>query len=233
MAGNMILFAFCVMLARWVVRLKLKKNAGAQTVRHALWVLTAVFVFLLVNMFLAVAEYSQMRLLEKLEPVLYESVLQETGNGKPVIIFGTVSADNLRMLGDFVAYNDEQALWSPKGIIIDLDRGSIRISNDTYAALNWPVDAGAKAYLQAGQAITVFGHTGRFTILSGPDRGREVVEVTATDVFAGPVEMYIRHKSVYKGGFVVLLFLNSAGLIYIVSLIVFALIRLRRITRLA
>lgn len=228
MAGNMILFAFCIMIARWIMRLKLKKNADRQAVLHALWILPVVLVFLLVNMLLAVAEYSRVRMLANLDPVLYESVLHETGNGEPVIIFGKVSPDNPVVQGDYIAYMDEQALWSPKGIVVDLDRGNTRLANDNYTAINWPVDASANAFLQAGQVVTVFGHTGRSTIIAGTDRGREVFEVTATDVFAGSVDGYVSYKSVYKGSFLILIFFHAAGLVYVVSLLALTLFRLRR-----
>jgi len=44
-----------------------------------------------------------------------------------------------------------------KNCCLDLNSGSIAIRNDTYQAMNWPVDANGNSYLQAKQPVTIVG----------------------------------------------------------------------------
>ena len=84
-----------------------------------------------------------------------------------------------------MAYIDDQHLWSPSELLIDLEDGVVAISNDTYAARNWPRDARSFPYLKANDSVIILGMVERNVSMFGPHKGQQHLSIYAEIVYAG------------------------------------------------
>lgn len=220
MFGNCIMTGFCLLLARLLQQYKLRTTTDTRTLRQTAKIMGVIIVFLLFNSLLVTSKLIQLQRMAAAEPVRYQSVLDETASGTPVLITGIISRDNPAVKGSYIAYQDETALWSPKDLRVDLDRGHIDLNNDSYHAMNWPVDAGNNAYLEPGQTVVVSGYIQRAKVFAGPDKGMESMSIRAADVFAGNREEYLSAKKSEKYMAISILLVNIIGVAWILLLTV-------------
>jgi len=96
-----------------------------------------------------------------------------------------VSAKNSGQTGDYVAYISDERLYFPDELLIELDDDIVAVSNDTYAARNWPVDGRSFSYLKASEPVIVVGHVERSIQLLGADKGQQHLSIRADIVYAG------------------------------------------------
>jgi len=185
MAANVFILVFCGFMAWLLYRFKLSKTGSKAEVRKLFpffFVLGGFFAF---NALFAVMGWGGLNLAINMTPVTLAAVLGDTETGDEVILDGVVSAQNPSSYGEYAAYIDDVRLRSPSELLIDLDDGTVAVSNDTYAARNWPSDAGLFAYLKANDPVSIVGKVERSIFLLGEKKGQEHLSIYADIVYAG------------------------------------------------
>jgi hypothetical protein len=139
----------------------------------------------MLNALFAFMGRSGLNLAIKMTPVTLLAALEDTETGDGVILDGVVSANNPIRYWDYVAYIDDKHLWSPSELLIELEDGVVAISNDTYAARNWPRDARSFLYLKANNPVIIIGKVERSVNLLGADNGQKHLSIHADIIYAG------------------------------------------------
>ncbi len=156
MIANLIWMFFCSLLAWLLYRFPLQKATTPADYRKLLPFFCALIGFVVFNGLLAYMGMGGLSLANSSAPILELKSLAGEKSETGVILAGVVSDQNPTIYGDYVAYVDDH-LWSPMELWLDLKDGRIAITNDTYRATNWPVDAMGSVYLQAKQPVIVVG----------------------------------------------------------------------------
>jgi hypothetical protein len=156
MISNLALIVFCSFIAWLLYRFPLKKAKTPTDYQKLFPFFCALIGLVLFNGLLAYLGLGGLSIANSSTPVLDLKSLDGKKSGDGVILVGIVSDKNATIYGDYIAYLDDH-LWSPMELWLDLNGGSIAVTNDTYQATNWPVDAMGYSYLQAKQPVTVVG----------------------------------------------------------------------------
>ena len=185
MGANVFVLVFCGLMAWLLYRFKLSKAGSRAEVQKLLPFFFVLGVFFAFNALLAFMGRGGLKLTLKMTPVTFLAALEDTRTSTDVILDGVVSAENPTSYGEYVAYIDDTALWSPAELLIDLEDGIVAISNDTYAARNWPVGERSFSYLKANAPVIVLGRVERSVSLSGKDKGQQHLSIYADMIYAG------------------------------------------------
>jgi len=215
MAATLIILAFCIAMAWLLYRFPLSKAKEPADYRKLLLFSAMIVLFLLFNTLLALAGYGGLGLAATVAPVTSMQGLSDANAENGMILVGQVSTDNIGIYGDYVAYHDESHLWSPDELWIDLEDEPIAITNDTYQATGWPVDAMQYSYLQAGQPVVVVGYLDHSTNLVSGD---EILSVRADTLYAGSLEDFRSRAQIKRILAAVLVAANVAVLIAVLAL---------------
>ena len=187
MLTSLFLLLFCGLLAWLLTRFPLKNAQTPADYRKLLPFFYALLGFLLFNALLAFQGVRSLSATLNNPPVSTLSALSGARSGDGIMLSAVVSAQNEAMLGDYLAYVDEQNLWSPMELWLDLDDGRLAISNDTYQATGWPIDAMRYSYLQAGQPVIVVGRAENW---AGLVDGETSQTIRAEIVYVGTYESF-------------------------------------------
>ncbi len=187
MLANLFLLLGCGLFAWLLARFPLKNAKVPADYRKLLPFFFALLGFLLFNALLAWQGVRSLSATLADPPVSTLAALAGAKSGNGIVLSGVVSAQNDTMTGDYVAYVDEQHLWSPMELWLDLNDGRLAVSNDTYRATHWPVDAMGYAYLRAGQPVIVVGAVENYLALTS---GATSQEIRAEIVYAGSYEAF-------------------------------------------
>jgi len=90
--------------------------------------------FLALNGVIAYVVLSRLQHMIRTEPLVAAGSLEGVEDNEPVIIAGVVSAANATVRGDFVAYLDENRLFSRDTMMVDLTDGPITLRGKVYEA---------------------------------------------------------------------------------------------------
>ncbi|MBN1297882.1 hypothetical protein JXA80_13985 [bacterium] len=205
MAANALILVFLILITWLLYRFRLKTLTSFTETGTVFAVLAILFLFFIANTLFAFVGYRSLRSASMQDPIQYASDLDELPSGQFVIVSGAVSRSNPAVYSDYVAYQDTHHLWVPSGIIVDLEHGTAFVSNDTFAARGWPIDALEYSYLKPGQRVMVVGHVEWSTGIWGADKGNERVSIRAEIVFAGTPAQFassLRWKSAVGLAFV-------------------------------
>jgi hypothetical protein len=218
MPANVAIFVFCALITWLLVRFRLREAASVADVRKVLPFFVALALFLLFNAWLAFVGRRSLVEAANAVPLTTLRALEtiETGNG--IILDGEVSAQNQATYWDYVAYIDEQHLYSPPDLLIRLADGDVAVSNDDYSARNWPAGTGSYPYLAAGHRVIVVGTLERAVYLTGPDKGQESLSVHAEIVYAGSRADFARQAERRVILPTLMLALNLSGALVILGL---------------
>jgi hypothetical protein len=187
MFGNLVLLVFCILIAWLLYRFPLQKAKTPADYRKLFPFFCALIGFLLFNGLLAYMGQGGLSIASSSSPVQDLKSLAEIKNGDGVILSGLVSDKNAVIYGDYIAYLDDH-LWAPMELWLDLKDGSISITNNTYRATDWPVDAGGLSYLQAKQPVIVVGFV---EDAIGLTTGNKFRTIRADIVYAGTHDDFI------------------------------------------
>jgi hypothetical protein len=185
MPGNLIAFLLCCLLAWLLYHFRLRQAASRAEIRKLLPVYLVLAAFLAFNALLAWQGRAALQQAIQETPILTRRGLENAGPGAQIILDGTVSPENQALYWEYIAYIDDQRLYSPPELLIDLRDGVIAITNDDYAPRNWPLGTGYYPHLAAGERVIVVGTVERSVYLAGPNRGQESLSLHAEVVWAG------------------------------------------------
>lgn len=185
MAANIVILAFCSVMTWLLYRFKLAKAGSRAEVRKLLPFFLVLGVFLAFNALLAFMGRGGLNLAVTMTPITLRANLEDIATGDGVMLDGVVSAQNPTNSGESVAYIDDVRLWSPSELLIELDDGVVTISNDTYAARNWPRDSRSFPHLKRNDPVIVLGTVERSVTISGSNKGQEHLSLQAQIVYAG------------------------------------------------
>ncbi|GAP18495.1 hypothetical protein [Levilinea saccharolytica] len=189
MVGNLILFAFCIFMAWLLYRFPLRKAKTPEAYRLLFLFFCVLTAMLLFNAFLAYLGLSGLNRASINAPTARLSDMKNMKSGDAILIAATVSERNTPLLGDYLAYTDENHLWSPMELWLDLKDESVAVTNDTYQASVWPIDAGGMAYLKAKQPVIVVGFVENTLNLVN---GEWSQSVRADLIYAGTFEAFAK-----------------------------------------
>lgn len=179
---NLVFLGFCGLLAWLLFRFPFQNAKSPEEYRKLFLFFCVLAGFLIFNGFLAYIGMGGLKLAAKSPPITDLLVLEKVENQEGLILSGVVSDRNQMIFGDYVAYTDEEHLWSPKGLLIDLKQGQVAISNNTYRATDWPVDILGYSYLKTGQPVIVVGYLENSTNLL---TGEKTKSIRADLVYSG------------------------------------------------
>lgn len=186
MAANIFILVGCGFMAWLLYRFKFSKAGSGAEVRKLLPFFFVLGGFLAFNALLALMGRDTLNLTVNMTPVTLVAVLGDTETDDRVLLDGAISAHNPNSYGEYVAYIDDTHRWSPSDeLLIGLDDGTVGISNDTYAARNWPIDARSCLYLKANDPVIIVGTLERSVFLLGEQKGQQHLSIHADIVYAG------------------------------------------------
>lgn len=215
MLTNLVLLLFCALLAWLLARFPLKNATTPADYRKLLPFFIALPGFLLFNALLAFQGVRSLSATLAAPPVSTLAALAGAKSGDGIMLGGVVSAQNDTLAGDYVAYVDEGHLWSPMELWLDLEDGRLAISNDTYQAVSWPVDAMRYSYLQAGQPVIVVGRAENWV---GLVDGGASQTIRAEMVYAGTYDAFAARARLQRIPAVGLLLANLLAILLILLL---------------
>ncbi|MHB1354670.1 MAG: hypothetical protein ACYCZF_01695 [Anaerolineae bacterium] len=219
MAANIVTLTIIILVTFLLYRIILPKVKTHVAYRYLLYLFCTLTAFALFNGFLAYLGAGGLQKASASAPVTRLAQLEESSDDGGVILVGTVSERNAMVLGDYVAYQDENHLWSPEEFKIDLELGWVAIVNDTYQAIGWPVDAAGYTYLQIKQPVVIVGYVGNSV---GIVSGKKYQTIQADLVYAGSFDDFTaraRSKRVFA---ITMLLANILVAILIVIFPIFA-----------
>ncbi|MBN1310156.1 MAG: hypothetical protein JXB30_01975 [Anaerolineae bacterium] len=215
MAATLIILAFCIAITWLIYRFPLRNAKEPADYRKLLLFFGVIILFLVFNTLLALAGYGGLGLAVTGTPLTSTQALSDISSGDGVILVGEISPDNRGIYSDYAAYQDETHLWSPDELWIDLDDGTIAVTNDTYRATGWPVDAMGYTYLRAGQPVVAVGYLERNTTLVSRD---DSLSVRADIVYAGSLDDFRSRARINRLLAAALVIVNGAVVIVVVVL---------------
>lgn len=185
MPGNLVAFLLCCLLAWLLYHFRFRKAASPAEIRKLLPVYPVLAAFLAFNASLAWQGRAALRQASEATPIISRERLEETDSGVEIILDGTVSPENRALYWESIAYIDDQHLYSPSELLIDLRDGVAAITNEDYAPRNWPLGTGHYPHLAAGERVIVVGTVERSVYWAGPNKGQESVSLRAEVIWAG------------------------------------------------
>jgi hypothetical protein len=192
MAANTFILVFCGFMAWLLYRFKLSKAVSRTEVQKLLPFFFVLGVFFLFNALFAFMGQGGLELAIKMEPVTLLPVLEDTESGDGVILDGVVSANNSSSYREeYVVYIDDTHLWSPSELLIELEDGTVAISNDTYARRNWFRDG--RSYLKANDPVIIVGKVERSVSLLGENKGETHLSIHADLIYVGEHADFVAH----------------------------------------
>lgn len=215
MLTSLFLLLFCGLLAWLLARFPLKNAQTPADYRKLLPFFIALPGFLLFNALLAFQGARSLSASLADPPLSTLSAMAGAKSGDGIMLGGMVSAQNDTLTGDYVAYVDEEHLWSPMELWLDLDDGRLAISNDTYQAANWPVDAMRYSYLQAGQPVIVVGRAENWVGLVDDETSQTI---RAEIVYAGTYDAFAARARLQRIPAIGLLLANLLAMLLILLL---------------
>lgn len=212
MIATIVIFIFCILIVWLLIKYPFNKAKAPEDFRKLMPFFAIIALFLLFNSLLALAGYAGLNQSVKQAPVETLQSLSELKQNDGLILVGVVSHNNSAFYSDYAAYMDDSHLWSPIELWIKLGGGEVAISNNTYQATNWPMDAMQYAYLLPGQPVVVVGFLERATSLVDAS---ESLEIRADVLYAGSFDDFrtrSRGKSWLAGG---IAFTNLVALVVV------------------
>jgi hypothetical protein len=194
MVGSMLLTGFCVLLSWLIYRFPLKAATTPAEFRLLLWITVALGCFLLFGALLNLAGWNGLRKSTQEKPITSYAELTTKKVDTGVVFQGFISKQNEKRHGDYIAYSDDKALWSPERLWLELEGGRIAINNTNYQAVSWPIDPLGNLYLMAEQPVIVIGILKNYTEnLKGE---QPFQQVRAEVVFGGSYQVFVSRASV-------------------------------------
>jgi len=122
-----------------------------------LWITVALGCILLFGALLNLAGWNSLRKSTQEKPITSYAQLIAKKVDTGMVFQGIISKQNEKRLGEYIAYSDDKALWSPERLWIEVDGGRIAVNNANYQAVAWPIDPLGRLYLMAEQPVIVIG----------------------------------------------------------------------------
>ncbi len=193
MIGSTLLTGFCGLLAWLIYRFPLKNAQTPTEFRTLLWMSVALGCFLLFGALLNLAGWNGLRKSTEEKPITKLADLTTKKVDTGVVFQGLVSKQNERRYGDYIAYSEDNALWTPERLWLELDGERIAINNSHYQAVSWPVDPRGNLYLTAGQPVIVIGILKNY--IQDLKTEKPLQQVQAEVVFGGPYESFVKRAT--------------------------------------
>ncbi|ANV88208.1 hypothetical protein [Picosynechococcus sp. PCC 7117] len=128
-----------------------------------------------------------------LPPITTLATLREIEAGQPVAVVAVASPDNpvRGRNNEYLAYVDDNGLWTPQRILFDLDDAQIAMDDDAYKVRNWPLDRNLR-FLNPRQQVVIIGEKEEFTRVTGPQKGEVTHSVEGILIFAGSHQAFLQ-----------------------------------------
>jgi hypothetical protein len=201
---NLLFFLFCITIAWLLYRFPLQRAKSTDEYRKLFYFFCMLIVFVLFNAFLAFLGFGGLKLASTGLPITSTAEIADKESEDSILLVGEVSNQNNAIYRDYIAYTDDQHLWTPTELWIDLKDGKIAITNTTYQATSWKIDPSGNSYLLPKQPVVVVGAVEDWVNLSSGEKSQSV---RATIVYAGSFEEFAsraRIKSLMAGGMMLL-----------------------------
>ncbi|BAW95635.1 hypothetical protein NIES970_05440 [[Synechococcus] sp. NIES-970] len=149
-------------------------------------VVGALMLMLGINLAIAYHAQQQLQRQASLEPVTTFQALQAIDAGQPVAVVAVASPDNpvRGRNNEYLAYVDDNGLWTPQTIFFDLDDTQIAIDDESYEPRNWPLDRNLR-FLNPRQQVVIIGQKEVIDAPVGPQPPAGNHGVQSEIIFAG------------------------------------------------
>jgi hypothetical protein len=214
MIGSTLLTGFCLLLSWLIYRFPMRMATTPEQFRPLLWITVALCCLLVFGTLLNLAGWNGLRKSTQKKPFTSYAELSSESVDTGAVFQGVVSKDNEKRHGDYIAYSDDQALWSPERLWIELDGGRIAINNTTYQPVSWPVDPQGNLYLMAQQPVIVVGIVKTYS--QGHHADKSLRQVQAEVVYGGSYQAFVNRATTkaYLAMAMALINLLLAGVIF-------------------
>ncbi|MBV5260196.1 hypothetical protein FLX56_17430 [Synechococcus moorigangaii CMS01] len=178
-----VVVAIALLLFRiWVPRLKGFK----QFARRFFPAVGLLILVLGINLAITYRSQQQIQRQAALEPITTFEALQAVDAGQPVAVVAVASPDNPVRGRDneYLAYVDDNGLWTPQSMLFDLDDTQIAIDDGTYETRNWPLDRNLR-FLNPRQQVVIVGQKEMIDAPVGPQPPAGNHSVQSEIIFAG------------------------------------------------
>lgn len=191
---NLLIFCGVVAIAFGLFRVGLPRCKTFKNFTQRFFPAVVVLMVVLgINLAIAYQTQQQIQRTVALEPTTTFRNLQEIEAEELVVVVAVASPDNPVRGRDneYLAYVDDNGLWTPRKILFDLDDTQIAIDDETYEPRNWPLDRNLR-FLNPRQQVVIVGKKEIINAPVGPEPEAGNHSIQSEIIFAGSYQAFLQ-----------------------------------------
>ncbi len=198
---NIILFVFPVIVAIVLFKFGIKTTPTIKPFAQRMLPAFALVILMLgANILFSSGIQSTLQFLIELPPITNRADFEQAQRREPIVVQAIASPDNpvRGKNNEYLAYVDDDGLWTPFDILLDLEDTQVEMTNDNYLHSNWQrnksvSESNRLSYIVPGDTLTVFAEKSVSEGIAGEVKGQTIHSLEGILVYRGSHSGFVQN----------------------------------------